>query len=160
MKTVTDTSHEMSRELAKEKGAFPNIPLSVFAKQHVKMRNAALTTVAPTGSISMMFDCSSGIEPNFALAFVKQDKDGHQYRYMNPHFEAALKKHKFSNEETDRIKEEVIRTGTIQHMTDLPLDLRRTFVVAMDIKAEDHMKMQAAFQRHVDNSISKTINLK
>ena len=158
MKTVTDAAHEMSRELAKEKGVFPNINLSIYKKQGVKMRNAALTTVAPTGSISMMFDCSSGIEPNFALSFVKQDKDGHQYHYVNEHFEAALKKKRFSKDEIARIKDEIVRTGTIQQMTDLSEDLRKTFVVAMDISAEDHMKMQAAFQRHVDNSISKTIN--
>ena len=77
MKTITDTAHEMSHELAKEKGVFSNWKLSVFSKKNIKMRNAALTTVAPTGSISMMLDTSSGVEPNFALSYVKQDKDGH-----------------------------------------------------------------------------------
>jgi len=157
MKTINEAAHEASRELAKEKGAFPNIGLSIYAKK-VKLRNAALTTVAPTGSISMMFDCSSGIEPNFALAYIKQDKDGHQYHYFNRYFEAALDAHKFSKEKTQEIKEEIIRTGSIQNLKDLSGELRKTFVVSMDISAEDHMKMQAAFQRNVDNSISKTIN--
>jgi len=158
MKTITETAHQASQESAKEKGVFPNINLSVFAKNKIKMRNAALTTVAPTGSISMMFDCSSGIEPNFALAYVKQDKDGHQYHYFNRYFEEALKKYRFPKEKIALIKDEVVKTGSIQHLPDLSEELRKTFVVSMDISAADHMKMQAAFQRRVDNSISKTIN--
>jgi ribonucleoside-diphosphate reductase alpha chain len=158
MKTITDAAHEMSRELAEEKGVFPNYPLSVYAKSKVKMRNAALTTVAPTGSISMMFDCSSGIEPNFALAYVKQDKDGHQYHYFNRYFEEALRRARLSEAKIKEIKDEVIKTGSIQGIPDLPEDLRKTFVVAMDISAEAHIEMQAAFQKYVDNSISKTIN--
>ncbi|HTY39551.1 MAG TPA: adenosylcobalamin-dependent ribonucleoside-diphosphate reductase, partial [Candidatus Paceibacterota bacterium] len=157
MKTVTDAAHEMSQELAKEKGAFPNMPLSIYPKKKVKMRNAALTTVAPTGSISMMFDCSSGIEPNFALAYIKQDKDGHQYHYFNRYFETALKKLKLSEDKLRSVKDEVIRTGSAQGL-DLPAEIKKTFVVAMDISAQGHMEMQASFQRHVDNSISKTIN--
>ncbi len=155
---ITKAAHEMSRELAKEKGAFPNYPLSVFAKKKIKMRNAALTTVAPTGSISMMFDASSGIEPNFALSYVKQDKDGQQYHYLNQHFERELKRRRFSDGEVDRIKQEITKRGSIQHLDDLPQELRDTFVVSMDIPGEDHVRMQAAFQGQVDNSISKTIN--
>jgi len=144
--------------LAKEKGAFPNIKLSVFAKKGIKMRNAALTTVAPTGSISMMFDTSSGIEPNFALAYVKQDKDGQQYHYLNKYFEAELKRRKFSEKKIDEIKEAITKTGSIQDVPGLPKDLKDTFVISMDISGSGHVKMQAAFQAHVDNSISKTIN--
>ncbi len=158
MKAVTDAAHEMSQELAKEKGVFPNYPLSVYQKTKAKMRNAALTTVAPTGSISMMFDCSSGIEPNFALAYVKQDKDGHQYHYFNRYFERALTRAQLPEAKIKEVKDEIVKTGSIQGLSDLTEELRRTFTVAMDISAEDHMKMQAAFQRHVDNSISKTIN--
>ncbi len=158
MKTVTEATHEMSRELAKEKGVFPNLNLSVYGKQKIKMRNAALTTVAPTGSISMMFDCSSGVEPNFALSYVKQDKDGMKYHYFNRYFEAALTQYKFSEEQVEEIKDELLRTGSIQRLSWLPEELRQTFVVAMDISASDHTQMQAAFQKHVDNSISKTIN--
>lgn len=158
MKTVTDASHEMSQALAKEKGAFPNLPHSIYAKKKIKMRNAALTTVAPTGSISMMFDCSSGIEPNFAISYIKQDKDGIRYTYLNKYFEEALKKAKLSPEQIKEVKDEITNTGSIQGLSWLPEKLRRTFVVAMDISAENHMKMQAAFQKNVDNSISKTIN--
>ncbi len=155
---INKSAHQMSRELAKEKGVFPNIKLSIYAKKRINMRNAALTTVAPTGSISMMFDSSSGIEPNFALSYVKQDKDGVQYHYLNKYFEVELHHRKFSDGEISRIKAEITKTGTIQHLTDLPQDLRDTFVISMDIPGDDHVKMQAAFQSQVDNSISKTIN--
>jgi ribonucleoside-diphosphate reductase alpha chain len=158
MKTINAAAHEMSRELARERGSFENLPLSIYAKQGVAMRNAALTTVAPTGSISMMFDTSSGIEPNFALSFVKQDKDGIKYHYFNRFFEKALDTYSVSTEKRAEIKETILATGSIQSVTGIPQELKKTFVVAMDISAENHMKMQAAFQRHVDNSISKTIN--
>ncbi|MEK7094253.1 MAG: adenosylcobalamin-dependent ribonucleoside-diphosphate reductase, partial [Patescibacteria group bacterium] len=158
MKTITDASHEMSQALAKEKGTFPNLPFSIYAKKKIKMRNAALTTVAPTGSIAMMFDCSSGIEPNFALSFIKQDKDGMKYNYLNKYFEDAMKKARLSEKQMKEVKDEVTATGSIQGLSWLPESLKKTFVVAMDISAEGHMKMQAAFQKNVDNSISKTIN--
>lgn len=158
MKAVNDAAHEMSEELAKEKSPFPNLALSIYAKARKKLRNAALTTVAPTGSISMMFDCSSGVEPQFALAYIKQDKDGQQYNYFNRHFEAALNKYKLPAGLAAKVKEEAINKGTIQDLTELPALLRQTFVVAMDISAEEHIAMQAAFQKNVDNSISKTIN--
>lgn len=158
MRAITAEAHKMSQKLAKEKGAFPNWDKSIFKKKGVKMRNAALTTVAPTGSISMMFDCSSGIEPNFALGYVKQDKDGEKYRYFNSHFEEALKAAKLSKEKIQQVKDEIIKSGSIQGVEWLPKELKKIFVVAMDISAIDHMKMQAAFQKSVDNSISKTIN--
>ncbi|HUY69493.1 MAG TPA: adenosylcobalamin-dependent ribonucleoside-diphosphate reductase, partial [Candidatus Tyrphobacter sp.] len=167
---INKEAYLTSQSLAKEKGIFPNYSKSVFVKKDAphsaaqehgigkEMRNAALTTVAPTGSISMMYDVSSGIEPNFALAYIKQDKDGQQYHYFNEHFKKALNEHKLKKEEQDKVMDEVIKTGTIQHLDWLPKALRDTFVVAMDIPGYDHMKMQAAFQRNVDNSISKTVN--
>lgn len=172
METISTAAHEMSRELAKEKGEFPNIEESVYGKKYahlrkgegkgkkkkVSMRNSALTTIAPTGAISMMLDCSGGIEPEFALAFVKQDKDGIQYHYLNTHFENALRENKVSKAKIEKIKAEIKEKGSIQHMDGLPKEIKETFVVSMDISAKDHMKMQAAFQKHVDNSISKTIN--
>lgn len=158
MKTINNTAHEASIALAKEKGVFTNWDKSVFKKKGIKPRNAAMTTVAPTGSISMMMDCSSGIEPNFALAYVKQDKDGVQYHYFNQFFEEALKKARLNKDRLATIKEEIVKTGSIQGLKNIPESLKKTFVVAMDISAGDHMKMQSAFQKHVDNSISKTIN--
>lgn len=158
MAFINKAAHEMSQELAKEKGAFPNWQTSIYGKKKIKMRNAALTTVAPTGSISMMYDTSSGIEPNFALAYVKQDKDAVQYHYLNRFFEEELHRRKFDEATIAKVREEIIKTGSIQHLTDLPQDLRDTFVISMDMSGEDHVRMQAAFQKHVDNSISKTIN--
>ncbi|MEK7464406.1 MAG: adenosylcobalamin-dependent ribonucleoside-diphosphate reductase [Patescibacteria group bacterium] len=158
MGAIQDAAHEASIELAKEKGEFPNMPMSIFKDRGIKMRNAALTTVAPTGSISMMLDSSSGIEPNFALSFVKQDKDGTKYHYLNKYFDEELKKRRFPEEKIVEIKAEVTKTGSIQSLTWLPQDLRDTFVISMDMSGEDHVRMQAAFQKHVDNSISKTIN--
>ncbi len=157
MSFINEESHKMSQQLANEKGVFPLWKDSIWGKKKIKQRNAALTTVAPTGSISMMLDCSSGIEPNFALYFTKQDKDGLQYKYLNPVFEQALKERGIDIEKSG-IMNELMKTGSIQGLSDLPKDLRDTFVVSMDISAEDHIYMQAAFQKHVDNSISKTIN--
>ncbi|OGY56841.1 MAG: ribonucleoside-diphosphate reductase, adenosylcobalamin-dependent, partial [Candidatus Colwellbacteria bacterium RBG_13_48_8] len=135
MGTIQEEAHGASQELAEEKGTFPNLKFSVFVKgrKKIKMRNAALTTVAPTGSVSMMFDCSSGLEPNFALAFIKQDKDGVLYHYLNKHFEAELDRRRFNDEEKEAIRKEVVDKGSIQHLTHLPQDLRDTFVVAMDM---------------------------
>ena len=155
---INEEAHKMSEELAQEKGQFPNSDKSIFPAQGIQRRNAALTTVAPTGSISMMFDCSSGIEPNFALAYVKQDKDGQQYRYFNRYFQEALNKLELTSEQQKEIMDQVMEKGSIQGIEQLQKELRDTFVVAMDIPGKSHMEMQAAFQCHVDNSISKTIN--
>ncbi|MCH8244665.1 hypothetical protein IIB97_02145, partial [Patescibacteria group bacterium] len=167
---INKEAYLMSQVLAKEKGTFVNYKKSIFGKKNAQpaaaqkwgmgkdMRNAALTTVAPTGSISMMFDASSGIEPNFALAYIKQDKDGQQYPYFNAHFKKALDALKLPKKEYEKVSKEVIDKGTVQHLESLPKAFRDTFVVAMDIPGLDHMKMQAAFQRNVDNSISKTVN--
>ncbi|MDP3729349.1 MAG: adenosylcobalamin-dependent ribonucleoside-diphosphate reductase [bacterium] len=155
MEFIQYVAEEMSRELAEEKGVFPNYDLSVFKDRGMKQRNVALTTVAPTGSIAMMFDTSSGIEPNFALFYTKQDKDGHQYQYLNEHFKEAFERRGI---DIEKVKDELIATGSIQNLKWLPEDLRNTFVVSMDMSADDHIGIQAAFQKHVDNSISKTIN--
>src|SRR3989344_1478636 len=155
---IQEKSHQMSEQLALEKGAFPNHELSVYKNQGIRRRNAALTTVAPTGSISMMMDCSSGIEPNFALAYIKQDKDGVQYKYFNQYFQEELIKRNFTEDQQKEIMNVVLETGSIQGIEWLAKDLKDTFVVAMDISGKNHMLMQAAFQRNVDNSISKTIN--
>ncbi|HZX49942.1 MAG TPA: adenosylcobalamin-dependent ribonucleoside-diphosphate reductase [Candidatus Paceibacterota bacterium] len=155
---INKESHLASEELAREKGEFPNLDKSILPAAGIKRRNAALTTVAPTGSISMMFDTSSGVEPNFALAYVKQDKDGQQYRYFNKYFQQALDSLQLSEEQQKEIMDQVMAKGSIQDVHWLPEEIRDTFMVAMDISGQAHMEMQAAFQRHVDNSISKTIN--
>ncbi len=154
MKTIQESSHNTSVALAAEKSAFPFWEDSTWAIQGVKRRNTMVTTVAPTGSISMFFDTSSGIEPNFALAFTKQDKDGHTYKYLNRYLEAALIKHGISEE----IKNKIIQEGSVENIAEIPQEIKETFRVAMDISAADHIRAQGAFQKYVENSISKTIN--
>lgn len=157
MKIINDSAHNYSEKLAQEKGCFPNWEISIFGPKdkNRKQRNAAKTTVAPTGSISMLFDCSSGVEPFFALAYYKEVMGGQKLLYLNSFLEEELKK---LNLYKDQIIKEIHKTGTIQHIKEIPQEVRRIFVTAMDISAQDHIRMQAAFQKHVDNSISKTVN--
>lgn len=155
MKFINDTAHKTSQQMAEEKGEFPNWKLSIFYPG-MKMRNAALTCIAPTGSISMICDVSSGVEPYFALVYAKsQVMGGQTLYYVNKHLERELKERGlYSDELMDKIAE----TGSVQKIKEMPEDIRRVFVTALDIAPEDHMHMQAAFQKHVDNSISKTCN--
>lgn len=156
MSIIQEESHRTSEKLGHEKGVFANWSLSVYADRGLKMRNAALTTVAPTGTISMMFDVAGGIEPFFALAYHKSNiLDGKmKLNYINRYLEAELKDRGLYSEE---LIGQIINEGTLQN-TNVPEDMKRIYVTAMDIMAEDHIRMQAAFQKHVDNSISKTCN--
>lgn len=156
MKIVNDAANKTSRQLAEQKGTFPNWGISIFGpkEKNIKMRNAALTTVAPTGSISMLFDCSSGVEPFYALAYYKQGLVG-KLTYINKFLEAELKNRGLYRED---IIDEIIKKGSLQHIEEIPQDMKEVYVTSMDIKASDHIRIQAAFQEHVDNSISKTIN--
>ncbi len=155
MKLINEEAHLMSQELAKEKGLFPNYDLSIYKKDNIKMRNAALTTVAPTGSISMMYDVSSGVEPYFALSYYKEVMGGQKLYYTNKHLEKALKDRGIYS---DELILEISKEGSLQNIKEIPKDIKDTFVVAMDISAENHIKMQAAFQKYTDNAISKTCN--
>lgn len=157
MKLIKDTSHAYSAKLAEEKGCFPNWNISIFGAKgkNVKMRNSALTTIAPTGSISMLLDCSSGVEPFFALSYYKEVLSGQKMVYINSYLEEELKKLNLYNEE---VIKSIERTGSIQQIPEIPTETLKVFVTAMDINADDHIHMQAAFQEYVDNSISKTIN--
>jgi ribonucleoside-diphosphate reductase alpha chain len=157
IRLINNTAHEYSHQIAEEKGCFPNWDISIYGPKgkNEKMRNSALTTIAPTGSISMLLDCSSGVEPFFALAYEKEVMSGQRLTYINPHLEQELKKLNLHNEE---IIKEIEKTGSIQHIKEIPKNTKRVFVTAMDINADSHIRMQAAFQEHVDNSISKTIN--
>lgn len=161
MSFITTEAQRTSEELAKEKGVFPNYNLSVFSDQGIRMRNAALTTVAPTGSISMLSDVSSGIEPYFSLAYYKKmmaEGNEEDLFYVNRHFLQTLKdRGLFSNELVAKVVE---NGGSVQGMKEIPEDIQKVFVTSMDISAESHIKMQAAFQKYTDNSISKTINFK
>lgn len=156
-RTIQETAHATSRELAEEKGAFPNWEKSIYKMRGEKMRNAALTNIAPTGTISMLFDVSGGVEPYFALGYHYKGILGGDVKlsYANKHLEAALREHGIYS---DELMERIIKEGSLQTIDGIPADLKETFVVAMDISADDHIRMQAAFQKHLDNAISKTVN--
>ncbi|MBX4204913.1 MAG: adenosylcobalamin-dependent ribonucleoside-diphosphate reductase [Candidatus Doudnabacteria bacterium] len=155
MRTIQEEAHKTSQDLAKEKGVFPLYDLSIYKKLGIPMRNTMVTTVAPTGSISMFFDTASGCEPNFALAYTKQDKDRQKYLYVNQYLEKELKDRGLYTEE---LMNQITQEGTLANILGLPEDIKTTYRVSMDISAESHIRTQAAFQKWVDNSISKTIN--
>ena len=157
MRFIQETSHNASRELAAERGVFSNHGRSVF-KDHPDgaLRNATTTTIAPTGTLSIIANCSSGIEPIFALSFVRRVMDDDRLLEVNPHFEAEARRRGFYSPE---LMERVARAGSIADFAEIPEDVRRVFVTAHDISPEWHVRMQAAFQKCTDNAVSKTVNL-
>ncbi len=157
MEFIHNESKAASKQLAEERGAFPSYALSTYAERNLgPYRNATTTTIAPTGTLSIIAGCSSGIEPLFALSFARNVMDGEKLVETNPYFEQALKA---SDSYSQALMEEVAQKGTIQHFEHLADDLKKTFVTAMDIEGQWHLRMQAAFQRHTDNAVSKTVNL-
>ncbi len=157
MAFIQDESKLASKALADERGPFPAFEGSTFAaKKQGPYRNATTTTIAPTGTLSILAGCSSGIEPLFALSFVRNVMDGDKLVEVNPYFEAALKD---AEAYSPKLMEEVAKIGTIRDVEYLPADIRRVFVTAMDIDPIWHLKMQAAFQKYTDNAVSKTVNL-
>ncbi len=157
MSFVQSESHKASQQLAEERGVFPNWKGSIWEKKGIKMRNATTTTIAPTGTISIIAGCSSGIEPVYALAFKRMHiLDGEEFFEVNPIFEETLKQlGLYSDEILERIAEE----GSIQDIEEIPAEIRRVFKCALDIAPEWHVRMQAAFQKYTDNAVSKTINM-
>lgn len=155
MKFVQEEANEKSMEIAQERGSFPNFEGSVLRNKFDDMRNATVTSVAPTGTISIIAGTSSGIEPIFAISFMRNVM-GTQLLEVNPIFEAIAKERGFYS--TD-LMIEIAKRGSIQGMKEIPEDVRRVFVTALDIAPEWHVKMQAAFQKYVDNAVAKTVNL-
>ncbi len=157
MRFINDEGHKMSSELGDEKGNFPNFPGSIWEKDWKAMRNATTTTVAPTGTISIIGGCSQGIEPLFAIAYVREVAEtlGRSLVEVNPLFEKTALREGFHSEELIR---EVSKRTSVQDLKEIPQDLRRLFATAHDISADYHVRMQAVFQRHTDNAVSKTIN--
>ncbi len=156
MAFLNEEGRKASALLATERGAFPSFKHSIFAKNSIPYRNATVTTIAPTGTLSIIAGCSSGIEPLFALCFTRHVLDGEKLMEINPYFEKALGN---AGLQSSELMESVLEKGSIQHMEFLPENIRRIFVTAMDIDPVWHLKMQAAFQRHTDNAVSKTVNL-
>jgi ribonucleoside-diphosphate reductase alpha chain len=154
MARIEKTGHEASRALAAHRGPFPNWSRSIY-KDGAPLRNATVTTIAPTGTISIIADASSGIEPIFALAFYHKVED-RKLTFMNPYVKEALRDRRIDSEE---IVEAISQRGTLHGVEGVPDDVKRTFVTAHEVEFEWHVRMQAAFQKHTDNGVSKTINL-
>jgi ribonucleoside-diphosphate reductase alpha chain len=156
MKFINDEAHIASQKTGRERGSFPNFKGSLWDKQKIKtMRNATCTTIAPTGTISIITNCSSGIEPLFAVSFVRNVLEGTRLLETNKIFEEVAKARGFYSEE---LMNKIAKTGSIKNFKEIPKDVRDVFVTALDIKPEWHVKMQAAFQKYTDNAVSKTIN--
>ncbi|OGV97292.1 ribonucleoside-diphosphate reductase, adenosylcobalamin-dependent [Microgenomates group bacterium RBG_16_45_19] len=164
MGAVQRAGWEASAALAREKGEFPLWAKSDYAKKHpvlakkVKVRNVAVTTIAPTGTISMIADCSSGIEPVFALSYVKNVVDEAGLNYTHPLFEAALAELPGAKFKAQAIIDQVMRGTPLKLISGVPQEMKQIFRTAYDITPEWHINMQAAFQRFTDNAVSKTIN--
>ncbi|TSC66737.1 MAG: ribonucleoside-diphosphate reductase [Microgenomates group bacterium Gr01-1014_80] len=180
MKFINDEGHKISEELAEVRGPFPLWSESIYAgKNHPSfkgrddcyayssgkpIRNSTVTTIAPTGTISIIADCSSGIEPVFALAYIHRakgdgGKTGMEMRYLtiaNQSFEAVSKEQGFWSED---LAKKVMDHGSVTGIDDVPSEWQKVFVTAGEIEPEWHVKMQAAFQKFTDNAVSKTINL-
>ncbi|GAW91456.1 adenosylcobalamin-dependent ribonucleoside-diphosphate reductase [Calderihabitans maritimus] len=157
MAFIQEKAHAVSSALAEKRGDFPNIDISVYRGQ--RRRNATCTTIAPTGTISMIAGTSPGIEPVFALVQTRRILDDYAVTQMNPVFEKYLTEN-FERTTRDRILQEVKRRGSLQQVEGVPEEMKRVFVTAWDISPEWHVRMQAAFQAHCDNAVSKTINLR
>lgn len=145
-----------SAELAKKRGTFPNFKDSIYDtdKTEDRMRNATRTTIAPTGTISILSSCSSGIEPLFAISYLRKTPQ-FELLEVNPLFEEVAKEEGFYSEELMR---KIAGLGSIKHVEEIPEKWKRIFVTAMDLTPEDHVRMQAAFQKHTNNAVSKTVN--
>ncbi len=152
---LEEESHRASGELAAQRGVFPNYEGSVWESKGMPMRNATTVTIAPTGTISIIAGCSSGIEPLFAIAFVRNVIEGTQLMEINPIFEETAKRLGFYSND---LMMGIARSGTLQHAAGIGDDVKRVFVTAFDISPAWHVRMQAAFQKHCDNAVSKTIN--
>ena len=156
MAFIEEKAHEKSVEIAKKRGSFPNFKGSIWETKYPAFRNATVTTVAPTGTISIIAGCSSGIEPLFAVSFMRNVLGGTRLFETNPLFEEMAKQRGFYSA---KLLEETARTGSVQKIKGVPDDVKRLFATALDIAPVWHIKMQAAFQRSTDNAVSKTVNL-
>jgi ribonucleoside-diphosphate reductase alpha chain len=157
MSFIQKEAQKKSMEIAKVKGVFPYYDKSVYKKQNKKIRNATTTTIAPTGTLSIIAGVSSGIEPLFAISFIKNVMDNDELVETNPIFKAVATERGFYS---DNLMKNIAKRGSIRGFEDIPEDIRKLFVTAHDIEPQWHVKMQAAFQKYTDNAVSKTVNLR
>ena len=156
MRFIQAEGRKTSEKLGRERGNFPNFDQSVWKKRYRNMRNATVTTVAPTGTISIIAGCSSGIEPIFAVSYVRNVMEGTRLQETNPYFEKLSRKMGFYSSD---LVHEISRTGSVREIRSVPKKVRRVFVTALDIEPRFHIKMQSVFQKYTDNAVSKTVNL-
>jgi ribonucleoside-diphosphate reductase alpha chain len=155
MEFLSSEAHKKSSRLAKTRGRFPSWDKSRHARDNIAMRNATVTTVAPTGTISIIAGCSSGIEPYYAIAYERNVLDGTRLVELNPLFEKTARREGFFSE---KLVADVSGTRSLADLPEVPDHVKAVFLTAADINPEDHVRMQAAFQKHTDSSVSKTIN--
>lgn len=153
---IQTAAHDASTRLAQERGVFPAYRGSLLQSRGQRRRNATVTTIAPTGTISIIADCSAGIEPLYGIHLVRTVMDGMTLSSLHPAFVRHADRHGLA---LPALQRELERSPSIQHLTQLPDSLRRLFVTAHDVPPAHHVRMQAAFQRHSDSGVSKTINL-
>ena len=156
MRLVNEEAHKTSAELAEERGVFPAYEGSVYdVTGGRRMRNAACTTIAPAGSLSLIAGCSGGIEPSFAVVFVRNILDGEHMLEVNPYFEEAAERAGINSRE---LLAKLVASNQLHKLDIIPDKIKRLFVTAHKIKPEWHVKVQAAFQKYTDNAVSKTVN--
>ncbi|MBN1613044.1 MAG: vitamin B12-dependent ribonucleotide reductase [Deltaproteobacteria bacterium] len=156
MQFINAQGHEASRGLAKKRGPFPNFKGSLYdQKNEPPLRNATVTTIAPTGTISIIANASSGVEPLFAVSYIRNVMDNDILVEVHPQFERVAKKQGFY---TPELMQRIALHGSIRDMEEIPAEIRKLFVTAHDITPEVHVKIQAAFQKYTDNAVSKTVN--
>jgi ribonucleoside-diphosphate reductase alpha chain len=156
MSFIQENAQMASQELAEQKGVFPYYEDSIYAKKGIRLRNATTTTIAPTGTLSLIAGVSSGIEPIFAISYIRNVMDNNELIEVNPVFKNAAIRDKFYSDELMR---KIAKVGSVKGLEEVPGKAQDIFVTAHDVLPEWHVKMQAAFQRHTDNAVSKTVNL-
>lgn len=156
MKFVADQAHTASAELARERGVFPNFKGSRLESEGRRWRNATVTTIAPTGTISIIADCSPGIEPLYGVTFTRTVMEDVRLTTVHPAFEERARA---AGIYSRRLLNRIAANESIQNLSEIPPDIRRLFVTAHDISPEHHVRMQAVFQKYSDSGVSKTINL-
>jgi len=155
MSFIQKESKAASQNLAEERGVFPNWDKSIYKDKNIKLRNATTTTIAPTGTISIIAGVSSGIEPIFALAFERHVLDNERLVEVHPDFEKDMRAYGLYSE---KLMQRISNEGSVKHIPEIPEEIKKVYVTAHDISPEWHIKIQAAFQKYTDNAVSKTVN--
>jgi ribonucleoside-diphosphate reductase alpha chain len=155
MSFIQHQARERSMELAEERGVFPNFLGSIYSRNGMRLRNATLTTIAPTGTLSLIANCSSGIEPIFAIKYIRRALEGMEFQMTDPLFLEFLEQERFLSRD---LVESPSEGANLQELPKVPQQVKELFATAFEIPPVSHIKIQAAFQEYTDNAVSKTIN--